>query len=80
MTKKKTTKQLVGKALRDVKDKTVLVEVSRLKIHPLYKRRYTSSKKILCHSDLAVKKGQQVSIQLTRPISKKKSWKVVEVK
>ncbi|KKQ18203.1 MAG: 30S ribosomal protein S17 [Berkelbacteria bacterium GW2011_GWA1_36_9] len=76
----KKIKQIKAIALRDSKDKTVLVEVKFLKIHPLYKKRYFSNRKMLVHTESEVKAGQTVLISETRPISRKKAWKVVEVK
>lgn len=75
----KKIKQLKGKVLRDTRDKSVLVEVEFLKIHPLYKKRYFSNRKMLVHADTEVKAGETVIIEECRPISKKKAWKVVEV-
>lgn len=72
-------KQLIGKTIRDVKDKSVLVEVNQSKINSIYQKRYIISKKILVHVETEVKKGQFVTIEETRPISKKKSWKIVKV-
>lgn len=77
--KKQSRIQIVGIALRNVLDKSVLVEVTRLKEHPLYKKRYQVSRKFLVQSDLEVKKGQKVIIQECRPISKRKAWQVVKI-
>lgn len=74
--RRKNYKQLIGRALRDAKDKTVLVEIARLKLHPKYQKRYTSFKKFLVHTDIDVKKDQQVLINECRPASKRKAWKV----
>lgn len=84
MEKKKTNpkkiKQIFGKTLKDAKDKTVLVEINLLKINPIYKKRYFSSRKMLVHTDKAVKAGQNVLIEQCRPISRHKAWKIIEVK
>ncbi|MFA6493162.1 MAG: uS17 family ribosomal protein [Patescibacteria group bacterium] len=78
-TKQKKLRQFKVKVLRDAKDKSVLVEVEFLKIHPLYKKRYFSNRKMLVHAETDVKEGQIVIIEECRPISRKKAWKVVEV-
>lgn len=80
MEKVKKIKKLTGMALRDVKEKTVLIKVMLTKIHPLYKKRYSTSRKYLAHAEMEVKKGQKVVISETKPISKRKTWKVLEVK
>jgi len=72
-------KKIVALALRDAKDKTVLVQVSTLKRDPLYQKRFTQIRKMLVHTELEVKKGDRVTISEQRPISKQKSWQVLEV-
>lgn len=59
--------------------KTVVVAVERLWLHPLYKKRTKKTRKFKAHDELGVKVGDKVIIQETRPISKEKRWKVVEV-
>ncbi len=76
----KRSKKLSGVALRDSLDKTVKVQVNYTKIHPLYQKRYTVSRKFLVHTDVEVKKNQQVIIEESKPVSKRKSWKIASVK
>lgn len=76
----KKIKQVKAIALRDSKDKTVLVETKILKIDRLYKKRFFSNRKMLVHTENEIKTGQVVLICETRPVSRKKAWKVVEVK
>lgn len=78
MSTNKRIKKLIGTALNDSRDKTVKVELDLLKIHPLYHSRYISHRTVLAHSETEIKKGQKVAIISTRPISRRKSWKVVE--
>ncbi|MEK7189146.1 MAG: 30S ribosomal protein S17 [Patescibacteria group bacterium] len=57
---------------------TVVVRVDRVTIHPVYHKRYTTSKRYSCDSrtgDFAV--GDRVIIEETRPISKTKRWRVI---
>lgn len=77
--KSKIIRQVIGRALRDSRDHSVLIEISLLKIHPLYKKRYFNQRKRLVDTDLGVKKGQKVVIVEQRPISKRKSWKIIKV-
>jgi small subunit ribosomal protein S17 len=60
-------------------DKTVVVEVKRLVTHPIYKKKYTISKKYHAHDGKnEYKIGDVVEIEETKPISKKKRWRVVK--
>lgn len=71
-------KQLKGKIISDKMDKTVVVEVTRLKEHPKYKRRFKTSKRYKVHDpENAHKIGEEVTIQETRPISRDKRWKIL---
>jgi small subunit ribosomal protein S17 len=58
--------------------KTVVVEVEKIKAHPLYKRRYKIHKKYHAHDKLNCKVGDLVLIEECRPISKTKRWKVIK--
>lgn len=60
--------------------KTVTVEVTRFVMHPKYRKRYPVSKKFLADTGtLAVQEGDTVLIGETRPLSKRKNFKVLEV-
>lgn len=59
---------------------TVVVRVDRLKKHPKYQQYYRVSKKIKVHDEKGgYKVGDVVIIQETRPVSKEKRWRVVEL-
>jgi len=71
-------RQLIGKVVSDKMEKTVVVEVERLKEHPKYKRRYRVQKKYKAHDEKReYKVGDKVVIEECRPISKEKSWRVI---
>ena len=73
-------KQRKGIVVSDKMDKSVVVAVMRVRRHPLYKKTVRSTKKYLAHSpqnDVHV--GDRVLIEETRPLSKRKHWRVVEV-
>lgn len=71
-------KKLKGKVISDKMDKTVVVEVKRLVAHPIYKKKYTISKKYHAHDEKnEYKIGDMVEIEESRPISKTKKWKVI---
>lgn len=59
--------------------KTVVVSVERRKIHPLYGKSFTRSKKYLVHDEIGVHEGDVVEIRPSRPISKNKHFIVAKV-
>lgn len=59
--------------------KTATVDVERIKVHPLYKKRFTRSTRYQVQDDLGVKKGDLIKFVACRPYSKSKKWKVLEV-
>ena len=73
-------KQRKGTVVSDKMDKTVVVAVTRVRRHPLYKKTVRSTKRYLAHSPgNDVHDGDWVLIEETRPLSKLKHWRVVEV-
>lgn len=77
---KKKVKGLVGTVVSASADKTITVLVETYKNDPLYGKRYKSSKKYAAHDEKNVaKKGDRVLIVETRPISKTKHYRLVEV-
>lgn len=76
--KRKTTK--VGRVVSDKMDKTVVVAVDYLKPHPLYRKIIRRTKKFHAHDEEnACKVGDMVRIEETRPLSRTKRWRVVEI-
>ncbi|MBL6864750.1 MAG: 30S ribosomal protein S17 [Rhodospirillales bacterium] len=68
-----------GVVVSDKMDKTVVVNVERRKQHPLYKKFIRLSKKYVAHDEgNSCKAGDLVQIEECRPISKRKSWVVIE--
>ena len=75
-----TKKILSGKVIKDQNDKTVVVLVKRKYSHPFFIKVITSSKKYHAHDENNFyKKGDTVTIQETKPISKLKSWIAQEI-
>lgn len=61
-------------------DKTVVVQVERLRQHPRYKKYIRYRKKFKAHDENnACRAGDVVKIIETRPLSKEKRWRVVEI-
>lgn len=72
------TRRLRGVVVSDRMDKTVMVEVSRLKMNPKYKKQYKVSTKYAAHDPENVYHvGDVVAIAESRPYSKTKRWVVV---
>jgi small subunit ribosomal protein S17 len=79
MTHATKSKVLSGVVVSDKMDKTVVVKVDRYVKHPKYGKYYTISKKYKAHDENnKFKIGDKVDIVETRPISKDKTFKVVE--
>ncbi len=71
-------KQLQGIIISDKMQKTVVVEVERMKEHPKYKKRFKIHTKYKAHNENPeFKLGDTVIIEECNPISKDKSWKVI---
>ncbi len=73
-------KELIGRVVSDKMDKTVVVLVERRERHPLYKKVVSIRKKYKAHDeDNACRVGDLVRIRESRPLSKEKRWRVVEI-
>ncbi|MBA4542348.1 MULTISPECIES: 30S ribosomal protein S17 [Thermoactinomyces] len=70
----------VGKVVSDKMDKTIVVAVETYKKHPLYGKRVKYTKKFKAHdAENQAKVGDIVRIMETRPLSKDKRWRLVEI-
>ena len=73
-------KERVGDVVSDKMNKTIVVRVKRRFRHPRFKKVVTAYSKFYAHDEKnAAKVGDRVRIQETRPLSKTKSWRLVEV-
>jgi small subunit ribosomal protein S17 len=80
MAERNLRKTRIGKVVGDKMNKTIIVAVERRVKHPLYNRVVKRTTKYYTHSeDSSVKMGDTVRILETRPISKTKRWRLVEV-
>ncbi len=67
-----------GVVVSDKMNKTVVVEFTRLKKHPKYKKYYKVTKRLKAHDEEGkYHTNDKVVIEQTRPISKEKRWKVI---
>jgi len=70
---------LRGKVVSTAMQKTVVVAVNKTKSDPLYKKRYTVTKKYKAHNENdAIKVGDEVVIREAKPMSKHKRWIVIQ--
>jgi small subunit ribosomal protein S17 len=75
-----TRKTRVGLVVSDKMEKTVVVAIDRRVPHPVYGKMVTRTKKFQAHDEEnSAKVGDRVRIVETRPLSKHKRWRVVEI-
>lgn len=72
-------KIFIGKVVATKSAKTATVAVARVKIHPLYKKRFRRERKYQVHDEIGVQVGDNVKFVDAKPISKMKKWKIIEV-
>ena len=71
---------LQGIVVSDKMEKTIVVEITMRKLHPLYKKYVTRSKKIKAHDEKnEAHEGDTVRVVETRPLSRDKRWKLAEI-
>lgn len=79
MKKNIKARKLKGVVVSDKMNKTAVVEVKTMKVHPKYGKRYISSKKYKCHDEKNESLvGDKVTIAECRPISKDKTWRIID--
>ena len=80
MSERNDRKIKTGKVVSDKMDKTVVIAIERLVQHPLYKKSIKKTVRFKAHDENNDSHtGDIVSIMETRPLSKDKRWRVVEV-
>lgn len=73
-------KTLMGMVVSDKMDKTAVIAVEDYKKHPVYNKIMKRTKKYKAHDEEnSCKVGDKVKIMETRPLSKDKNWRVVEI-
>ena len=78
--KRGNRKERVGEVVSNKMTKTIVVKVERRFPHPRYKKIVTAFKKFYAHDEKSEAKiGDTVRIEETRPLSKLKCWRLVEV-
>ena len=77
---KSRKKEFIGYVKSDKMDKTIVVAIETLTLHPLYKKYVKRIKKVKAHDEgNTAKIGDRVRVIECRPLSKEKHWKLAEV-
>ena len=80
MAERNLRKTRVGRVVSDKMDKTVVVAIVDNVNHPLYKKIVKRTVRLKAHDENnACKVGDRVEVMETRPLSKDKRWRVVEI-
>ena len=80
MSERNLRKTRVGKVVSDKMDKTVVIAIEDNVKHPLYKKIIKKTVKIKAHDENnECRVGDRVEVMETRPLSKEKRWRVVEI-
>ena len=80
MEKRELRKSRVGVVVSDKMDKSILVAIERKVAHPIYKKYFKKTTKLMAHDEKnECKVGDTVKIMETRPLSKFKNWRLVEI-
>ena len=80
MDRNSSRKTRIGVVVSDKMDKTVVVKVETIKKHPIYHKRIRVSNKFKAHDELnQCLVGDKIKIMETRPLSKDKRFRVVEI-
>ena len=77
---RKTQRTVIGRVVSDKMNKSVSVSIERVIKHPVYGKYVRRTSKVMAHDESNdCKTGDKVAIRECRPMSKRKSWQVVEV-
>lgn len=78
--KKKNKREKIGKVVSDKMQKSIVVAIERRVQHPIYKKYFKKTTKIMAHDEKNdAKIGDTVRIVETRPLSKRKAWTLAEI-
>jgi small subunit ribosomal protein S17 len=76
----KNRKQIVGRVVSNKMSKTIVVEIERMLMHSLYKKSVKRTKKVKSHDEKnECSVGDLVRIEETRPLSKDKRFRLIEI-
>ncbi len=70
----------MGTVVSDKMNKSILVAIERRVVHPIYKKYVKRTTKLMAHDEKQeAKTGDVVRIMETRPLSKRKCWRLIEI-
>ncbi|EFM26147.1 MAG: 30S ribosomal protein S17 [Peptoniphilus duerdenii] len=73
-------KTIIGTVVSDKMDKTITVAIETFVAHPIYKKRFKKTSKFKAHDENnECQVGDKVKLMETRPLSKDKRWRLVEI-
>ncbi|MBU0546048.1 30S ribosomal protein S17 [Patescibacteria group bacterium] len=76
----KINREFAGEVVSTAMNKTIVVQVDRMKMHDKYHKQYRTSKKYHVHDEGGLAKvGDSVKFVECRPLSKTKKWRLVEI-
>ncbi len=80
MEKRRLRKIRIGTVIRNKMDKSILVAIERKVAHPIYKKYFKKTTKLMAHDEKnECSLGDLVKIMETKPLSKRKNWRLVEI-
>ncbi|MCL6493493.1 MAG: 30S ribosomal protein S17 [Ignavibacterium sp.] len=80
MEKRPLRKTRIGVVVSNKMDKTITVAIERRVAHPIYKKYFKKTTKLMAHDEKRqCSVGDKVKIMETRPLSKRKRWRLVEI-
>ncbi len=80
MTKRGLRKTRTGLVISNKMDKTITVAIERKVPHPIYKKYFKKTTKLLAHDEKGeCNMGDKVKIMETRPLSARKRWRMIEI-
>ncbi len=80
MEKRGNRKTRIGVVIKNKMDKSIVVAIERKVPHPLYKKYFKKTTKLMVHDEKnECNVGDVVKIMETRPLSKHKNWRLVEI-
>ena len=73
-------KTRVGIVVSDKMDKTITIAIERKVPHPIYRKYFKKTTKLMAHDEKSESRvGDKVKVMETRPLSKSKRWRLVEI-
>ncbi len=80
MEKRNLRKTRIGVVVSDKMEKSIMVGIERKVAHPIYKKYFKKTTKLMAHDEKnECRVGDVVKIMETRPLSKSKNWRLVEI-